>query len=401
MAVVLNGMTPGEAVDLTLALARSGEILEIPPEVGMCVDKHSTGGVGDKTTLVVEPLVASCGLAIAKISGRGLGFSGGTLDKMESIPGFSVDLTKEEFIGQLSRIGLVLGGQTADLAPADGKLYALRDVTGTVQSLPLIAASVISKKIASGAQAFLLDVKVGQGAFMKTLVEARELAELMVSIARQVGRKSIALLSQMDQPLGRAVGNALEVREAIETLRGGGPEDFREHCLEAAAYLLLLGKRVSSLEDGRSIAAGMLADGSAWQKFRLLVGAQGGDLAYVDQPDLLPTARFVRPVDSPRAGYLKDVNAMQIGELSVRLGAGRVKKGDPIDHAVGIEVLHKVGDHASPGEPLFMIHANASSQLEEARADLLASLAWSEEPVAPLPLFYGAVGDMVQAGSRA
>lgn len=392
MAVALNGMTPRETADLTMALARSGEILELPKELGVCVDKHSTGGVGDKTTLVVEPLVAACGLPVAKISGRALGFSGGTLDKMESIPGFRSDLSREEFISQLRHIGLVLSGQSADLAPADGKLYALRDVTGTVQSIPLIASSVMSKKIASGADAFLLDVKVGSGAFMKSLDEARQLAELMVSIARQAGRKAIALLSDMNQPLGRAVGNALEVREAIATLHGNGPGDFREHCLTVATYMLILGDKAKTLEEARLLAENTLSSGAAWEKFRQLVTAQGGDVRYVDDPERLPKAAIVEALPALRSGYLARVDARLVGEAAVILGAGRAKKGDPIDHAVGIEVLHKVGDRVTQGEILFRVHANHREKLEEARRHLASAVAWSDTPVEPPPHIYAVVG---------
>lgn len=391
MAVLLNGMSPRETTDLTLAMAYSGEVLDLSRVVPIAVDKHSTGGVGDKTTLVVEPTVAACGLPVAKMSGRGLGFSGGTLDKMESIPGFRSDLSKEEFLAQLQRVGLVLAGQTGDLAPADGKLYALRDVTGTVQSIPLIASSVMSKKIAAGAQAIVLDVKVGNGAFMKSLDEAQELARLMAYIAHLSGRKAVALISDMNQPLGYAVGNALEVREAIETLRGGGPADFREHCLEVASHLLLLGEKAANEAEGRKMAEVALSDGRALERFRALVQAQGGDISYVDQPEKLPRASFIETVAAPRSGYLKEINAQAVGETSVMLGAGRAKKGDPIDLAVGVVVHHKVGDYVGAGEPLFTIHANQSAALAEARRRLLAAHTWSETPVAALPLFYGLV----------
>ncbi|HEY5571984.1 MAG TPA: thymidine phosphorylase, partial [Anaerolineales bacterium] len=281
MAVLLNGMTTRETTDLTLAMAKSGETMDLSEVVPVAVDKHSTGGVGDKTTLVVEPAVAACGLAVGKISGRGLGFTGGTLDKLESIPGFRVDLRTEEFMNQLAAVGLVLAGQTRDLAPADGKLYALRDVTGTVDSIPLIASSIMSKKIASGADAIVLDVKVGLGAFVQELAEARKLAKLMVSIADQAGRKATALLSDMNQPLGMAVGNALEVVEAIRTLQGEGPADFREHCLVVAAHMLALGGVARDEEEGRERAEEAIATGKAWEKFEALVMAQGGDLNFV------------------------------------------------------------------------------------------------------------------------
>ncbi|MBN1454093.1 MAG: thymidine phosphorylase [Anaerolineales bacterium] len=388
MAVLLNGMTPRETTNLTLAMAQSGEVLDMHDVVDIAVDKHSTGGVGDKTTLVVLPVVAACGLPAGKMSGRGLGFSGGTLDKLESIPGYRCDLTTEEFVEQLKRIGIVLSGQSKDLAPADGKLYALRDVTGTVQSIPLIASSVMSKKIAAGAHAIVLDVKVGQGAFMETLSEARELADLMVQIGQLAGREVVALLSDMNQPLGNAVGNALEVIEAIDTLRGGGPEDFREHCLHVAAHMLVLGKRASDLNEGRQLAEWALIEDRAVEKFRTLVAAQGGDVAYVEDPDKLTKAKFIEVVESPQNGYLEQVQARIVGEASVTLGAGRAKKGDPVDHAVGFVIHHKVGDKIEKGEPLFTIHANDEKLLSEARKAVLAAHVWNEAPVAPLPLFY-------------
>ncbi len=389
MAVLLRGMTPRETTDLTLAMAASGETLDLSDVVPIAVDKHSTGGVGDKTRLVVEPVVAACGLAVGKMSGRGLGFTGGTLDKLESIPGYRTDLSTAEFLHQLNETGLVLTGQSADLAPADGKLYALRDVTGTVQSIPLIASSIMSKKIAAGAQAIVLDVKVGLGAFMQTLSEARQLAKLMVQIANLAGRKAVALLSDMNQPLGQAVGNALEVREAIDTLHGNGPEDFKEHCLVVAAHMLHLGGKANTLEEARTMAEQVLADGRAWQKFRTLVSAQGGDLTYVDEPERLPRATIIEPLLAPRDGYLARVHARMVGETAVILGAGRAKKGDPVDHAVGIELHHKVGDSLSAGEPVFTIHAADAARLAEARRRLLAALGWSDDPVEPLPLFYG------------
>ncbi|MGD0708590.1 MAG: thymidine phosphorylase [Anaerolineaceae bacterium] len=391
MAVLLNGMTDRETTDLTMAMAHSGEILDLSKVVPIAIDKHSTGGVGDKTTLVVEPIVAACGVPVGKMSGRGLGFSGGTLDKMESIPGFRTNLSREEFISQLREVGLVLTGQTGDLAPADGKLYALRDVTGTVQSKPLIASSVMSKKIAAGSQAILLDVKTGEGAFMKTIEDARELARLMVSIGVLSGLKVVALLSDMNQPLGEAVGNALELKEAIATLHGKGPQDFREHCLVAASHMLVLGRKVADLEAGRRMAEQALAEGRAWESFRTLVRVQGGDVSYIDQPEKLAQAKLVESLTAPNNGYLKEVNAQVVGETSVELGAGRARKEDTIDHAVGILVHHKVGDHLTKGEAVFTVHANDASKMRLAMERLPGALKWSDTPCKALPLFYGVV----------
>ncbi len=388
MAILLNGMTPRETTDLTLAMADSGETLDLQDVVDIAVDKHSTGGVGDKTSIAVLPIVAACGLPVGKMSGHGLGFSGGTLDKLESIPGYRVDLTTEEFLEQLKSIGIVLSGQTKDLAPADGKLYALRDVTGTVQSIPLIASSVMSKKIAAGAHAIVLDVKVGQGAFMESLSEARELAGLMVQIGQLAGRDVVALLSDMNQPLGNAVGNALEVIEAIETLSGNGPNDFREHCIHVAAHMLVLGKQASDPEEGRQLAERAISAGRAIEKLRTLVEAQGGDVAYVDNPEKFPKAKYIEVVETPESGYLEQVQARIIGEAAVALGAGRAKKGDPVDHAVGFAVHHKVGDRVEKGQPLFTVHANDESLLSEARQAVLDAHRWTDAPVPALPLFY-------------
>jgi pyrimidine-nucleoside phosphorylase len=387
MAVLLNGMTPREATDLTLAMARSGETLDLSQIVRVAVDKHSTGGVGDKTSLVVLPLVASHGLPVAKMSGRGLGFSGGTLDKLESIPGYRVDLSAEEFERQLREIGIVLCGQSHDLAPADGRLYALRDVTATVPSIPLIASSIMSKKIAAGAHAIVLDVKVGKGAFMETLEDARELADLMIKIGALAGRKVLCLLSDMNQPLGAAVGNSLEVVEALDILRGGGPDDFREHCLTVAAHMLALGDKVQGVTAGHRLAQESLEDGTALAKFRQLVAAQGGDATYVDEPAKFPPASLIETVPSPQTGFLSEVNARIIGEVSVALGAGRATKVDSIDHAVGLEIPRKIGDRVERGEPLFTIHANSRLALEDAREQVLSAHAFSSSPVPPLPLF--------------
>lgn len=388
MAVMLNGMTPSETTALTLAMAHSGQMLDLSGIVDIAVDKHSSGGVGDKTSLSVLPMVVACGLPVGKMSGRGLGFSGGTLDKLESIPGYRCDLSIDEFKKQLKEKGIVLTGQSLDLAPADGKMYALRDVTGTVPSTPLIASSIMCKKIAAGAQAILLDVKTGLGAFMETLDEARVLANLMVDIGHLAGRKTVALLSDMNQPLGHTVGNALEVVEAIETLHGGGPADFREHSLHVAAHMLVLGQRAKDLAEGRAMAEKSIADGSAYETFRVLVKAQGGDISYVDEPAKLPKAKLIEAVNAPRSGILSQVQARSVGEASVALGAGRAKKSDLVDHAVGFVIHHKVGDKVEKGQPLFTIHANDPQKLAEARMAALAAHVIGDKIVPPLPLFY-------------
>jgi pyrimidine-nucleoside phosphorylase len=391
MAVLLNGLTPRETTDLTLAMAHSGEVLDLSAYVPLAVDKHSTGGVGDKVTMVVEPIVAACGLPVAKMSGRGLGFSGGTLDKLESIPGYRTDLTRDEFIEQLKAIGIVLTGQTGTLAPADGKLYALRDVTGTVPSTPLIAASVMGKKIAAGAQAIVLDVKVGNGAFMTNLADARELSRLMVEIGRLSGRQVTALLSDMNQPLGAAVGNALEVKEALEALHGKGPADLLEHCLTVAAHMLTLGKKARNLDEGQKLAQEMITSGKAFETFRKLVNAQGGDVSYLDHPESFPVAPVIVDVFAEQSGFIAEFNARVVGETSVELGAGRAKKTDQIDHSVGFLIHKKVGDSVRPGDILFTIHAASQEAAENARGRVLSGIKMSKEKVAPLPLFYGVV----------
>ncbi|NPV84645.1 MAG: pyrimidine-nucleoside phosphorylase [Anaerolineae bacterium] len=391
MAVLLRGMTDRETTDLTLAMAHSGDVLDLSSVGAVIVDKHSTGGVGDKTTFVVEPLVAACGLPVGKMSGRGLGFSGGTLDKIESIPGYRVDLSRDEFIDQLKRVGLVLSGQSGDLAPADGKLYALRDVTGTVDSMPLIASSVMSKKIAAGANAIVLDVKVGLGAFMKTLEQARELSRIMVSIGKLSQRRVVAVLTDMNQPLGSAVGNALELREAIDTLHGHGPDDFRKHCVVLASHMLVVGGAADTVEEGRKKIEEVLHNGKAWEKFRTLVIAQGGDVRYVDNPDLLPAGRLKETVVAPCSGYLAQVHAREIGEAAVDLGAGRARKEDPIDRSVGILVHCKVGDRIEKGQALFTLHANDESKLAAAKQRVLAAHHIQDVPCNPLPHFYGVI----------
>ena len=394
MAVYLRGMTRRETVDLTLAMAHSGEVLDLSDVVGYAVDKHSSGGVGDKTTLVVLPLVAACGVPVAKMSGRGLGFSGGTLDKMESIAGYRVALSLEEFLAQAKEHGLVLCGQTANLAPADGKLYALRDVTATVSSLPLIASSIMSKKIAAGANGIVLDVKVGLGAFMKTVEEAKELARLMVDIGRDAGRDMVALISDMNQPLGHAVGNALEVREAIETLQGGGPDDLREHCLVVAAHMVRLA-RGDADENALASAMAELSDrlqhGEGLAKFRELVAIQGGDVRMVDDPDLLPSAKLVEEIPVPQDGYVSQISALEVARAALELGAGREKKGDAIDHAVGVLSHLKVGDQVRQGDRAFTVHANSPERLAAAKAVLGRAIVYRDRLQTPLPLFYDTI----------
>lgn len=391
MAVLLRGMTPEETTHLTLAMAESGDTLDLTGVVDIAVDKHSSGGVGDKTSLAVVPMVRACGLPVGKMSGRGLGFSGGTLDKLESIPGYRTDLSKDEFLAQLGSLGMVLTGQSMDLAPADGKLYALRDVTGTVQSIPLIASSIMSKKIAAGAQAILLDVKAGNGAFMETVEEARRLATLMVSIGELSGRDVAAVLSDMNQPLGEAVGNALEMKEAIQTLHGDGPQDFEEHCLEIASQMLLLGKRADSKLEAHQMAKEAIDSGSGFEYLKKLVEAQEGDVSYVEDPSKLPEAPLKSVIKSEEGGFISEVHARTVGETAVVLGAGRKKKGESIDLAVGIMVRVKVGDAVEKGQPLFEVHARDAETLETAKRQLSNAIVITKEEVESTPLFYGIV----------
>lgn len=392
MAVYLRGMNRDETVALTLSMARSGDTLDLSDVAPVVADKHSTGGVGDKTTLLVAPLVAGTGLPVGKISGWGLGFSGGTLDKLEAIAGYRAHLTTEEFLAQLYNHGIVVSGSSADLAPADGKLYALRDVTATVSSLPLIAASIMSKKIAAGANAIVLDVKVGRGTFMKTETDARALAEMMVEIGQSVDRQVTAVLSDMSQPLGNAVGNALEVREAINALQGQGPADFVEHCLAIGGQMLILGGQAANAVEARQKLQETLDSRRAWAKFREWISAQGGDLNLVDDPDRLPRARLIETVTAPHSGYVAGIDAMEIGLTAVLLGAGRAKKGDTIDPAVGIVLAAKVGDTVKQGAPLFTLHANDEAKLAEAEQRVLAAFTWQDQPAEPPPHFYGVVG---------
>ena len=391
MAIYFQGMCDAEATALTLAMLRSGQQLDphvyFPPGA-VVVDKHSTGGVGDKTTLALAPLVASLGLPVGKLSGRGLGYSGGTIDKLESISGFTVQLSNEAFVHQLHEVGLVIGSQTADLAPADGKLYALRDVSGTVPVLPLIASSIMSKKLASGADAIVLDVKVGHGAFMKTQADARRLARLMVEIGRNAGRRMSAVISAMDEPLGRAVGNALELKEAIATLQGNGPSDFEQLVVTLAAQMLSLGGLGNDEVLLQNQAREQLRNGQAWNKFRQFIAAQGGDVLQIDDPELLPSARFVEPIRAPSAGWLAEIRADAIGLATVELGGGRQKKGDKIDYAVGIVLESKVGDRVEPDQPLCWVHANDPRRLAEAQAQVAEACRISAEPVSASVLVY-------------
>jgi pyrimidine-nucleoside phosphorylase len=387
MAVLLRGMNAHEVTALTLAMAHSGDMLDLSDVAGYVVDKHSSGGVGDKTSLVVLPVVAAFDVPVAKMSGRGLGLTGGTLDKMESIPGFRSDLSEDQLRDQARSIGLALAGQTRSLAPADGKLYALRDTTATVPSIPLIASSIMSKKLAAGADGIVLDVKVGSGAFMRDLDRARELARMMVDIGQNAGRDVVALLSDMEQPLGQAVGNALEVIEAIETLRGGGPAGFREHCVEVAAHMLMLAGHgaVDSLRDPVRAA---LDDGRGLRHFRQMVAAQGGDVSAIDDTSRLPQASITEVIPAEHDGYVAQMSALHIAQAAFDLGAGREVKEATIDHAVGIQVHAKVGDRVTAGDPLVTIHANHAERVAEVRAGLGQGLQVSDSPVEPLPLFY-------------
>lgn len=388
MAVYIRGMTDRETYDLTLAMAHSGDMLDLKNITPIAVDKHSTGGVGDKVSLVVAPLVAACGMPVAKMTGKGLGFSGGTVDKLESIPRYRTDLSEAEFKTQLEEIGIVLTGQSADLAPTDRKLYALRDVTATVDSVPLIVSSIMSKKLAAGADAIVLDVKTGNGAFMKTLEEAEVLANALVRLGNQAGRRVTALISDMNQPLGWAVGNALELREAINTLHEGGPADFREHCMIIAAEMLLLGGKAPDTNAALTLALETLSSGAAWRKFVELVRAQGGDVSCIEEPKRLRQARLIKPVPAPRSGYLASLNAAEVGMAVVELGGGRKKKSDPIDHSVGVIVHYKVGELVQKDTPLFTIHANNREAMEAAHERVLAAHTISDMHVPRLPLFY-------------
>jgi pyrimidine-nucleoside phosphorylase len=388
MAVLLKGMDDRETADLTLAMAQSGDMLTLEGVQRPVVDKHSTGGVGDKITLVLGPMVAATGLPVGKMSGRGLGFSGGTLDKLESFSGFKVDIGTQRFVQQLRDIGLVVAGQSADLSPADGKLYALRDVTATVESIPLIASSIMSKKIAAGADAIVLDVKVGRGAFMKTEAEAVALAQAMVRIGAGLGRRVAAVVSDMNQPLGHAIGNALEVKEAIETLRGHGPEDLLEVALTIGAQMIMLAGRTTDANEAKTLLRETITSGTALTKLREMVIAQGGDGGQVDDPARLPQARVVRPILAPTSGYVAAIDALELAYTAVELGAGRAKKGDPIDPAVGLVVGPKVGAQVAAGETLVTVHAANEQDAERTVERAVAAFRFSDTPVETPPLIH-------------
>lgn len=390
MAVVFNGMTPAERLALTQAMVGSGEVVDLSAIEGIKVDKHSTGGVGDKTSLILGPLVASMGVPVAKMSGRGLGHTGGTLDKLESISGMTIELDMERFIEQVNEIKLAIIGQTGNLAPADKYLYALRDVTATVESIPLIASSIMSKKIAAGADAIVLDVKFGAGAFMKTLEDAKQLAQAMVEIGRDAQRQTVAFLTDMNQPLGLAIGNALEVKEAIETLKGHGPKDLEELVLQLASQMVVLAKKAPDVETAYEQLKEKLHRGEAFNKFKEFVQAQGGDVAQIENPDLLPKADSIIPVKASQTGYVHQIDALSIGLAAMKLGAGRATKDDMIDMAVGVVLDKKVGDSVGEGDVLAYIHANRVDN-EEAIAYIQKAYCICKDPVCPPTLIYDVI----------
>ena len=400
MAVVLKGMTRAETAALTEAMLHSGEVLDLSSLPGVKVDKHSTGGVGDKTSLVLAPVAAAGGILVPMISGRGLGHTGGTLDKLEAIPGFNVNLALPEFLRVLRECGCAMIGQTAEIAPADKKLYALRDVTATVESPYLICASIMSKKLAEGIDALVLDVKTGSGAFMKKQEDAAFLAELMVETGQRMGKKVVALLTDMDQPLGRKVGNALEVEECVEVLRGHGPEDLRQLCLELCGWMFRLGGRAQTKDAGMKLAAEIISSGQGLQKFRKMVQLQGGDGRVVDDPARLPQAKHTSDVLSPRDGFVSAIQCEQVGIASMLLGGGREKKEDSIDPAVGLVLLKKVGERVARGEPLCTIHYNAEARLAAARQLIETSYSIADQPAQlPHSLVHGLICGTENEGS--
>lgn len=387
MAVYFRGMNKTETAWLTDAMTHSGDTIDLSRIEGVKVDKHSTGGVGDKTSLVVGPLVAACGAKVVKMSGRGLGHTGGTLDKMESVPGTNIFLTEQQFIDQVNRIGLAIMGQTAEVDPADKKLYALRDVTATVESIPLIASSIMSKKLAAGSDAILLDVKFGSGAFMKTLERAQELAHAMVEIGSELGRDTRAILTDMQQPLGCAVGNSLEVKEAIETLKGNGPHDLVELALNAGAILLEQAHLVDNLEDGKALIQKAIDDRSGLKKLYQLFEAQGGDASYILHPEKFPVASIITPIVSKKSGYVEQIDSLAVGVSAMKLGAGRATMDDKIDMSAGVMLCKKVGDEVKEGEVLAYAHTNKEGMIE-AYNDLLNAFVISDKEVQTHPIVW-------------
>ncbi len=391
MAIYFKGMNEQETLALTMAMEKSGDVLDLSAIKGIKVDKHSTGGVGDKTSLALTPMVAACGIPVAKMSGRGLGHTGGTIDKLESFPGFSTEISTEAFVSQVNDIGIAIMGQTADLAPADKKLYALRDVTATVDNMSLIASSIMSKKLAAGADAIVLDVKTGSGAFMKTEEDSFALAKEMVKIGNGAGRKCIAVVSDMDQPLGFAVGNALEVKEAIETLRGNGPADFTELCFSLGAQMLIAGGITGNEADAREMLSRTIKDGTALDKLAEFVKAQGGDSRAVYDTGLLPKAGIIEELRAEEAGYIAHIACDEVGIVSLMLGGGRETKESTIDLSVGIELQKKVGDAVNKGDVLAVLHANDAKKLKAAKERLGKVFTFSIHPVEKKPLIRGII----------
>lgn len=392
MAVFFRDMNDQERADLTMAMVHSGDTIDLSAIEGIKVDKHSTGGVGDTTTLVLGPLVASLGVPVAKMSGRGLGHTGGTIDKLEAVPGFHVEIENEEFTRLVNTNKIAIIGQSGNLTPADKKLYALRDVTATVNSIPLIASSIMSKKIAAGADAIVLDVKTGAGAFMKTAGEARALAEAMVRIGNAVGRKTMAVISDMSQPLGFAIGNALEVQEAIDTLRGQGPKDLEELCLTLGSQMVYLAGKAPSIEEARTKLQEAIQNGTAIETLKVFLAAQGGDASVVDDPSKLPQAKYVFDLEAQQDGYVVEIVADEIGTAAMQLGAGRATKESAIDLAVGLMLRKKVGDSVKKGEPLVTVYANSERVAEEVKRKIYESIRISKEEVASPVLVYDIVG---------
>ncbi len=393
MAVYFQGMDDHETADLTDVMAHSGAMNDLSDMPGYPVDKHSTGGVGDTTSLVLIPLLAAAGLTVAKLSGRALGHTGGTIDKLESIPGFRTDLSRAEFLGLVRKNGLALADHTADMVPADRILYELRDVTATVESLPLIVSSIMSKKIAGGAKGIVLDVKTGAGAFLPEIEESRELARALVAIGVKLGRRISALITDMSQPLGHMVGNALEVKEAIDTLKGDGPQDLEDLCCALGAELLVFSGQDLDRDQAKKQLHGLLHDGSALAKFRLLVEEQGGDVRVIDDPGILPQAREKIAITAPRSGIVSELNALTIGKAAGILGAGRMTMDDVIDPAVGIEVVRKIGDQVEIGETLAVLHVNDNANLPQAQEMVTAAYRIGDGPAAPPPLIHERIGE--------